>query len=174
MIVGVRLCIELSVMKNLPLQLDRRAFLKHAAAVAMPLFLTFNFYDMSQPKGIVMRESIYSVNETINRCVLLLQKKGATIYARINQQAEAHGAGISIKPIEFILFGNPAAGGAIMATNPLAALDLPLKIICWEDRLNKVWLAYNDSLYIEERYGLEHKENSPINIEPLATAVLNL
>ncbi len=128
---------------------------------------------MSETKGIIMRSSRYSVNETINKFVLLLQKKGATVYARINQQAEAHGAGISIRPIEFILFGNPFAGGTIMASNPLVGLDLPLKVICWEDKLNNVWLAYNDSRYIEDRYELTHKENSPLNIDALVAAVLD-
>ena len=57
----------------------------------------------------------------------------AIVYARINQQSKAHNVGKEIPPLEFILFGNPKAGGLIMAENPIAALDLPLKIIAWQD-----------------------------------------
>ncbi len=52
-----------------------------------------------------------------------------------------------------------------MIENPLAALDLPLKIIAYEDDKKKVWLAYNEAGYIEERYSLLHNENSPLALD---------
>src|SRR5580692_4156146 len=94
--------------------------------------------------------------ETIDRLVILLEGHKATVYARINQQSEVHNAGKEIPALEFILFGNPRAGGRIMVENPIAALDLPLKIIVWEDAEKKVWLAYNKASYLEERYALPH------------------
>ena len=116
------------------------------------------------PKGVVIRASDWSVKETIDRLQAFLIQHGATIYARINQQNEVNNTGQNILPLEFILFGNPKAGGLIMTENPLAALDLPLKVIAWEDSEKKVWLAYNDASYIEERYSLPHMPNSPLNI----------
>jgi uncharacterized protein (DUF302 family) len=122
--------------------------------------------------GVVIRRSAYMVKETMDRLQSFLQQHGATIYARIDQQAEVQKAGQDLRPLQFILFGNPKAGGPIMAENPLAALDLPLKIIAWEDIQNKVWLAYNDAQYIEERYSLVHSENSPLKLDALITMTL--
>lgn len=124
------------------------------------------------PKGIVIRSSPYSVKETVDRLEKFFKEHGAKIYARIDQQKEVKNAGQNLSPLEFILFGNPKAGGPIMAENPLAALDLPLKVIAWEDAEKKVWLAYNDALYIEERYSLPHNPNSPLQIERVISLVL--
>ena len=59
-----------------------------------------------------------------------------------------------------------------MTENPVAALDLPLKIVAWEDDQKNIYIAYNDQLYIEERYGLLHKENSPLNLDNLISMAL--
>ena len=108
------------------------------------------------PHGIVTRPSQYSVKETIDRLVIFLELHGATVYARMNHQSELRNVGLKISPLEFILFGDPKAGGRVMIENPLAALDLPLKIIAWEDNQNNVWIAYIDSEYTENRYSLPH------------------
>jgi uncharacterized protein (DUF302 family) len=124
------------------------------------------------PKGVIIQPSPYSVKETIDRFESFLKQHGATIYARIDQQAELQKVGQNISAIEFIMFGNPKAGGAIMIENPIAALDLPLKIIAWEDDQKKVFIAYNDALYIEDRYTLLHNANSPLNIDLLVSMAL--
>jgi len=124
------------------------------------------------PKGVIITQSPWPVKETIDRLQAFLIQHGATIYARINQQAEANNAGQNLLPLEFILFGNPKAGGSIMAENPIAALDLPLKVIAWEDAEKKVYVAYNDAAYIEERYSLSHLPNSPLDIGHLISLAL--
>jgi uncharacterized protein (DUF302 family) len=124
------------------------------------------------PKGVIIQPSAYPVKETIDRLQTFLQQHGATIYARIDQQAELQKAGINISPLEFIMFGNPKAGGPIMTENLMAALDLPLKVIAWEDDQHNVFIAYNDALFIEERYALLHKENSPLNLDNLIAMAL--
>jgi len=127
---------------------------------------------MKQSAGVILQESPYAVRETIDRIVAFLKEHGAKVYARIDQQEELKMAGLTIPPLEFILFGNPKAGGPIMQENPVAALDLPLKIIAWEDEQNKVFIAYNEAPYVEERYGLTHNANSPLNLQPLIAAAL--
>jgi uncharacterized protein (DUF302 family) len=124
------------------------------------------------PKGVIIKPSPYSVRETIDYLQEFLKQHGAIIYARINQQAEVNAVGQNLSPLEFILFGNPKAGGPIMAENPLAALDLPLKVIALEDADKKVWLAYNDAYYIEERYSLSHNPNSPLKLDQLISLAL--
>jgi len=127
---------------------------------------------MNNPKGVIIYPSPFSVKETIDRLEAFLLQHGATIYSRIDQRAELKKTGQTIGALEFIMFGNPKAGGPIMAENPLAALDLPLKIIAWQEEDGKVNVAYNEQLYIEERYNLQHKENSPLNIENLVAMAL--
>lgn len=127
---------------------------------------------MKNPKGVIIQPSPYPVKETIDRLEAFLQQHGATIYARINQQDELQKAGLSIPSLEFLLFGNPKAGGSIMVENPLTALDLPLKVIVWEEDQKRVYIAYNDAKYVEERYDLIHKENSPLNLENVINMVL--
>jgi uncharacterized protein (DUF302 family) len=124
------------------------------------------------PKGVTIRPSRYSVTETIDRLLLFLQKRGVTVYARINQQSEVNNTGQKIAPLQFIMFGNPEAGGPVIAENPIAALDLPLKIIAWEDNDSKVWIAYNEALYIEERYSLPHSLMGPLDLGPLISKSL--
>jgi uncharacterized protein (DUF302 family) len=124
--------------------------------------------------GIITRQSTYSVKETIDKLQALIEGNGATVYARIDQQAELKNAGITILPLEFILFGNPVAGGRLMLENPVVALDLPLKIIAWEDEQQKVWLAYNEAGYIQERYGLKPDSNSPLGLDKLVSKALNI
>ena len=124
------------------------------------------------PKGINVRRSSYSVKETIDRLQQFLLQHGATVYARINQQNEANNVGINLLPLEFILFGNPKAGGPLMKENPLAALDLPLKIIAYEDEQGNVWIAYNEAKYIEERYLIPNAENSPLELGHIVEAVI--
>ena len=133
---------------------------------------TVKTLNMKTPKGVIIQPSPYTVKETIDRLEAFLQQHGATIYARINQQDELQKTGQNISPLEFLLFGNPKAGGAIIIENPIAALDLPLKVIAWEDNQKHVYIAYNDAKYIEERYGLIHKENSPLNLENVINMVL--
>ena len=122
--------------------------------------------------GIITRKSPYPVKETINRLEEFLLQHGATVYARIDQQAEVNKAGADLLPLEFILFGNPKAGGPIMAANPLAALDLPLKVIAWQDAQQQVWVAYNEAGYIKDRFALRDDLIAPLNLDPVILKTL--
>jgi uncharacterized protein (DUF302 family) len=128
---------------------------------------------MADEKGIAKTSSPYSVSETMNRIEAFLLERGLTVYKRINQQEELANAGIKIPAVEFIMFGNPAAGGAIIRQNILVALDLPLKLLVFEDGENKVWIAYNNARYIEDRYGLQPAENSPLDLSKLVASALS-
>ncbi|NCD69761.1 DUF302 domain-containing protein [Mucilaginibacter agri] len=84
-------------------------------------------------RGIIIRESKLTVKATIDHLESKLKQNGVTVYARINQQAELSKNGVKIDPLEFIMFGNPAKGGLLISANPVTALDLPLKVIAWQD-----------------------------------------
>ena len=109
---------------------------------------------MNATNGIISQPSPYSVTETINRLEAALQAKGIAIFVRIDQQAEAEKVGLSLRPTQLLLFGNPKAGTPLMAAEPTIALDLPLKVLAWEAADGKVWLSYNDPTYLKQRFSL--------------------
>nr|MDZ8008289.1 DUF302 domain-containing protein [Nostoc sp. DedSLP05]MDZ8103339.1 DUF302 domain-containing protein [Nostoc sp. DedSLP01] len=91
---------------------------------------------------------------TIDRLEAVLEVKGITIFARIDQHAEAEKVGLSLCPTQLLLFGNPKAGTSLMVAEPTIALDLPLKILAWEATDGKVWVSYNDPNYLKQRFSL--------------------
>ena len=126
------------------------------------------------PTGILQIQSKYTVHETANRLENILRPGGATIYARIDQEAELKKAALVIRSMEFILFGNPAAGGKLIIENPLVALDLPLKLLIFENDKNETWVIYNDASYIGDRYKLEQGTYSPLILDKIIQkAIIN-
>lgn len=109
---------------------------------------------MNADNGITSQLSPYSVGEVIDRLVAILQAKNITIFARIDQQVEAEKVGLSLRPMQLLLFGNAKAGTPLMIAEPTIALDLPLKVVAWEAADGKVWLSYNDVQYLKQRFSL--------------------
>ncbi|MGQ4646237.1 DUF302 domain-containing protein [Lyngbya aestuarii] len=109
---------------------------------------------MNATNGIISQPSQYAVPETIDRLEAILQAKGITIFARIDQQAEAEKVGLSLRPTQLLLFGNPKAGTPLMVAEPTTALDLPLKVLAWKAADGKIWLSYNDPDYLKQRFSL--------------------
>ncbi|MDN3549261.1 DUF302 domain-containing protein [Mucilaginibacter aquaedulcis] len=156
-----------------PADSDRRSFIKQAVAACFFVVLPFKDMVMSNPTGVTVRKSQYSVKETINRLQAALEQHNITIYARIDQQAELQKAGQAIAPLEYLLFGNPKAGGPVMIENPMAALDLPLKVIAWQDEHAVVHIAYNDASYIKNRYALSTGVTAPLAIDELISKLFS-
>jgi len=151
----------------------RRDFVKGSVAVCCSYFLPFKNMIMTDPNGVTVRKSPYTVKETMDRLQTALEQQHVTIYARIDQQQELQKTGQVMPPLEFLLFGNPKAGGPVMIENPMAALDLPLKAIAWQDEQQVVHIAYNNASYIKNRYSLSDSVAGPLNIEPLITKILS-
>lgn len=124
--------------------------------------------------GVIIRPSAYSVKDSIERLEAYVKLHGATIYVKIDQQKEFGKMGLSIPPFEFILFGNPSVGAGIVSQNPTTALDLPLKVIAWEDKHGKVWLGYNDAAYLEERHDLKPDPDSPLDLHFVIIKALDI
>jgi uncharacterized protein (DUF302 family) len=106
--------------------------------------------DTSQ--GITRIASHHSVSVTLDRLEALLQERGVLVFARIDFSGDAARAGLSMPPEQQLIFGNPKAGTPLMMANPAAALDLPLRAVCWQDGQGGTWLAYNDPGYIVKRH----------------------
>src|SRR6202030_2388829 len=120
--------------------------------------------------GIVSKPSKHSVEKTVEALTNLLKSKGVALFALIDHSGEAEKVGLKMRPTELLIFGNPKAGTPLMLASPSSALDLPLKILIWEDGEGQVWLSYNSPEYLKERHGLpqELMQNVAI-IETLTT-----
>jgi len=103
--------------------------------------------------GIIDVSSRYSVPETLARLQAILKEKGITVFALIDHSGEAAKAGLTMRPTQLLIFGNPKGGTPLMVAAPRAAIDLPLKVLAWQDEQGKVWLSYNSPEYLQERHG---------------------
>jgi len=119
---------------------------------------------MTATNGVISQSSPYLVSETIDRLIAVLQAKGITIFARIDQQIEAEKVGLNLLPTQLLLFGNPKAGTPLMVAEPTIALDLPLKVVAWEAADGKVWLIYNDAHYLQQRFSLSDELVKSIDV----------
>ena len=107
-------------------------------------------------KGIIDRPSNHSVEQTVERLKNILKSKGVTLFALIDHSGEAERAGMKMPPTKLLIFGNPKAGTPLMLAAPSSAIDLPLKVLIWQDTKGKVWVSYNSPAYLLERHGLPH------------------
>jgi uncharacterized protein (DUF302 family) len=103
--------------------------------------------------GIISYPSKHSVDETIAKVRAILSAGGVTIFALIDHSGEAQKIGLMMRPTKLLIFGSPKAGTPIMLAAPTAAIDLPLKLLVWEDSAGKVWISHNDPEYLRRRHG---------------------
>jgi uncharacterized protein (DUF302 family) len=121
---------------------------------------------------IVTKLSPRPVAESVTRFTELLAGKGVRVFAVIDQAAAAREAGQDLRETVLVIFGNPAAGTPVMAASPLSALDLPLKIVVWDDA-GQTKVSYTAPAAIAARYGLP--DNLAANlaaINPLTDALI--
>jgi uncharacterized protein (DUF302 family) len=109
---------------------------------------------LSRGKGIIDTSSNHSVDQTVERLKKILEAKGVTLFALVDHSGEAEKAGMRMPPTKLLIFGSPKAGTPIMLAAPSVAIDLPLKILIWEDSEGKVWVSYNSTEYLQERHGI--------------------
>ena len=114
--------------------------------------------------GIIDVTSKHSVDETVAKLKSMLESKGVTIFALIDHSGEAEKVGMKMPPTKLLIFGNPKAGTPLMVASPSIAIDLPLKILVWEDAAGKVWLSYNSSEYLQQRHELPPERMQNIGI----------
>ncbi len=105
-------------------------------------------------KGIIDVKSHHSVDETVERLRGILAAKAVTLFALVDHSGEATKAGMNMRPTKLLIFGSPKAGTPVMLAAPSIAIDLPLKILVWEDADGKVWVSYNAPEYLRERHNV--------------------
>ncbi len=104
--------------------------------------------------GIISIPSRRDVDATIEKLKAILDSNGVKIFALVDHSGEAEKAGFHMRKTKLLIFGSPKAGTPLMLAAPTAALDLPLKILVWEDADGKVWLTYNSVEFIRQRHNL--------------------
>lgn len=102
----------------------------------------------------------HSFIEAVERIVTLINEKNFTIFSRFDHSAGAKKQGLEFKPVELIIFGNPNIGTLLMQDQQSCGIDLPVKILVWEDESNKVWLSYNTMSSLKTKHQLTEKSNS--------------
>ena len=121
--------------------------------------------------GLINRPSKHSVDETLDKLKRTLQAKGVTVFALVDHSGEAEKVGLKMRPTKLVIFGNPKAGTPLMVAAPSIAIDLPLKILIWEDGEGKVWVSFNSPAYLQERHKLPPELLPAISVvEALAAA----
>ena len=109
--------------------------------------------EVIREKGLVSVQSTLTVDEIVDKLVDLLESKGIKLFALIDHSGEAESVSIPMPPTKLLIFGNPKAGTPLMLAEPTTAIDLPLKILVWEDRDGHAWVSYNDPDYLRSRHG---------------------
>jgi uncharacterized protein (DUF302 family) len=105
--------------------------------------------------GLIRLPSRHSVAATIDRLEASLRERNILVFARIDFSGDAARAGLQMRPEQMLIFGNPKAGTPLLLQVPAVGLDLPLKVLAWQDAEDEVWVAYNDPQYIVRRHGVE-------------------
>ncbi|HEX5269294.1 MAG TPA: DUF302 domain-containing protein [Gemmataceae bacterium] len=104
--------------------------------------------------GLVTLPGARGAPETVDRLKSLLAQKGIELFADVDHAAAAREAGLSLRPTRVLIFGNPKAGTPLMQARQTLGLDLPLRVLVWEDEAGKVWLTYRRVDSLARQHGL--------------------
>jgi uncharacterized protein (DUF302 family) len=104
--------------------------------------------------GVVDTPSNHSVDQTVEKLKGILQAKGVMLFALVDHSGEAEKVGLKMRPTKLLIFGSPKAGTPLMLAAPSIAIDLPLKMLVWEDGKGKVWVSYNSPAYLQARHSV--------------------
>jgi uncharacterized protein (DUF302 family) len=122
--------------------------------------------------GLVSKECPLTVADTVARLSALLTEKGVRLFAVIDHSGEAQAHGLELRDTKVVIFGSPVAGTPEMQARPLAALDLPLKVLVWDDG-GQTKLTYAPPAALAARYGIPEELVAPLGaIDVLTDAVI--
>src|SRR5271167_200630 len=125
-----------------------------------------------QGNGLVQVASPYTVDETVRRLESVLAERGVRVFVVVDHSGEAEKVGMKMLPTKLVIFGNPKGGTPLMLAAPSIAIDLPIKILVWQDNQGNVWLSYNSPEYLAERHGLpQHLLQNIVFVAALAANV---
>lgn len=110
--------------------------------------------------NLVKLQSKYDVKETIDRLAAALEDKGVKVVARVDHAAGAKAAGQDLPAEEVLMFGNPKLGTPLMQSNPEIGIDLPMKVLAWQDKAGNVWVGFTAPDVIKARYAISDRDDA--------------
>lgn len=110
--------------------------------------------NLSLAQGVISKTSTHSVKDTLDKLETIVTAKGFKVVARVNHAKAAEMSGQTLNPTEVLIFGNPKVGTALMKSNQAVGLDLPVKVLVWENAEGVVTISYNDPAWMVSRYGI--------------------
>jgi uncharacterized protein (DUF302 family) len=119
----------------------------------------------TQDQGLTSIASTRSVDDTVAKIEAILKEKSVKIFTIIDHSGEAKQAGLEMHPTKVVIFGNPKGGTPLMLAAPTTAIDLPLKLLVWEDGEGKVWITYNTPQYLQQRHQFPNELIANIAVE---------
>jgi uncharacterized protein (DUF302 family) len=110
------------------------------------------------PEGLVVLSCPRAPKEAMDRLTASVARHGMTVFAHIDHAATAKDAGMTLGPTEVLIFGNPKGGTPLMQAAQTLGIDLPLKVLVWQDGAGKTWIGYNDPRWLARRHGVTGRE----------------
>ncbi len=112
---------------------------------------------MAQPtqsvaEGLIAKKSAASPKDTMNKVEELVKQRNLKVFARVDHAAGAQSIGKTLRPTELLIFGNPQGGTPFMECAQSVGIDLPLKMLVWQDAGGQTWVGYNDPAYLAKRH----------------------
>jgi len=126
---------------------------------------------LSSIEGLTSIPGSLGPKETMDRLEAEIRAKGLTIFARIDHAAGAAEVGLPLAPTNVIIFGNARGGTPLMQSAQTVGIDLPLKILVWQDAANNTWLSYNEPRWIAQRHGVADVESTIDKMADLLAAL---
>ncbi|HHJ14559.1 MAG TPA: DUF302 domain-containing protein [Gammaproteobacteria bacterium] len=127
-------------------------------ALGALLALIFTCTAQAGGSGLVRMKSHYNFEQTIGRFQDAVRAAGMTVFARIDHHKGAASAGLEMKPVSVLIFGNPKVGTQLMQSAPSAGIDLPMKVVVIEQAPGEIELIYNDPAWLAQRHGIEDRK----------------
>jgi uncharacterized protein (DUF302 family) len=112
--------------------------------------------------GLITIRSRHAPGETTSRFEAEVKAKGLTIFARVDHAAGAAAVGLPLRPTELLVFGNAKGGTPLMQAVQTIGIDLPLKVLVWQDASGDTWLSYNDPSWLAKRHGLADEAEAAV------------
>ncbi len=109
----------------------------------------------AEDRGLITISSPYDVSETGDRVLEISNENSLTLFARLDHSANATDAELELNPTELLILGNPQVGTPLMQCSITTAIDLPQKILVYQDKSDRTQIAYNQPKYLQQRHNME-------------------
>ena len=112
--------------------------------------------------GLITIKSSHGPQQTVDKLEAAVKAKGLTVFAKVDHAAGAAAVELPLRPTQLIILGNAKGGTPLMQAAQTSGIDLPMKVLVWQDASGDTWLSYNDPEWIAKRHGLGHAVEAPI------------